>query len=151
MMARFLLQKEVKLSTNKSSLTKIKCPNCEEVVEYDPTMVRILRNGHKSKWICPSCGHNEDFENITLYNSSTYLHTHTPHVEFTSYTHHGIKMWTIKELKGKYNEYCLCHYCQHWNPDTKDNCPIAQSLFEFTKDHNIVTPVWECAQFKEKE
>lgn len=132
------------------SVTVVNCPNCEEAIEYDPEMIRVVRNGYDAQWICPKCGHKEKFENITLENSATFLRNNEPIRVFEQYEHHGLPMWVQKDLKGKHNEYCLCNSCAHWKPNTKDNCPIAQALFEFDKSHNIVSPVWGCAHFKEK-
>lgn len=53
---------------------------------------------------------------------------------------------------GKHRDHCLCYSCALFNPDFRNlNCPIANKLFAICVEHNVVTPVWECHDFKSKE
>lgn len=65
---------------------------------------------------------------------------------FIKYKHHGCFMWVRKDLKGKNAEYSLCFSCAK----LKD-CATVQALCEFDADWDVVTPVWECPEFVEKE
>jgi hypothetical protein len=70
------------------------------------------------------------------------------------YTHHGVIVWVDFDLIGKHKKFCLCYNCSSLvleQDTTKQNCPIAQELFEINKKYNIVTPVWECPEFKVKK
>lgn len=70
----------------------------------------------------------------------------------TEYTHHGKKVKVQEHLKGRHREHCLCFMCKHFNPDNHDeNCMIANEVYENCVDFNIVTPVWECPEFEEKD
>ena len=71
--------------------------------------------------------------------------------KFEQYKHHGTTTWVRKSLRGTHRDVCLCYDCKQFNPDPVFNCPIAQKLFEFCVEHNTVTPVYECAVFKEGE
>lgn len=54
-------------------------------------------------------------------------------------------------LKGKHKEHCLCHSdCRKFKPNTSENCPIAQATFENCAKFNIVTPMYECPEYKGK-
>ena len=68
--------------------------------------------------------------------------------EFERYTHHDRLVSVRKELKGKHREHCLCFSCAGFIPENiKENCPIANELYNFDVEHGLVTPVWECPQF----
>lgn len=71
-----------------------------------------------------------------------------PVSEFELYEHHDHDVWVRRSLKGKHREMCMCHApCMKFHPGTKENCPIAQELFEFCKRYGMVTPVFECRKF----
>ena len=70
------------------------------------------------------------------------------------YTHHGVIVWVDLDLVGQHKKFCLCHICSSLvleQDTTKQNCSIAQELFEINKKYNILTPVWECPKFKFKK
>jgi hypothetical protein len=67
------------------------------------------------------------------------------------YNHYGADVSVRKELKGKHREYCLCHICEKFTPrDRAENCQIANIMYGLCVKLNLVTPVWECPEFKEK-
>ena len=67
------------------------------------------------------------------------------------YEHHGANVAVYEKLKGKHREHCLCHHpCAKFKPNTPENCPIAQAAYENCDKFNIVTPMWECAEFEEE-
>jgi len=69
---------------------------------------------------------------------------------FDVYRHHQEFMWVEKSLKGKHANHCLCWSCANFIPDDREkNCPIANVLFAIDCAMNVVTPVWECAEFVE--
>ena len=70
--------------------------------------------------------------------------------QFETYEHHGVKVAVRSDLKGKHREHCLCFTCQTFKPNTDENCPIAQAVFENCVKYNITTPMWECPRFKAK-
>jgi hypothetical protein len=71
--------------------------------------------------------------------------------EIIHYEHHGRTMAVRQDLQGKHREHCLCYQCGVFSPGAADNCGIAQALYELDVSYNVVTPVWECAAFCEKE
>ena len=69
----------------------------------------------------------------------------------TKYEHHGAIVYVDSKLKGKHRKHCLCHKCLRFTPDTREtNCETASRLFYICVQKNIVTPVWECPDFVEK-
>ncbi len=65
------------------------------------------------------------------------------------YLHHGVLARVQKKMKGKHQQYCLCYQgCIYFKPGQKDNCDIAQKLYQFCVDYSMVTPVWECTIFE---
>ncbi len=73
----------------------------------------------------------------------------TPDIE--QYDHHGKEVSVMTELKGLHREHCLCYVCQKFEPGSVNNCQIAQDLFQFCVKNHVVTPVYECHVFCEKE
>lgn len=67
------------------------------------------------------------------------------------YEHHGNIVRTFKEMKGKHRDHCLCYWCSKFQPNTVNNCSIAQSNYENCQRFGIVTPIWECPEFDPKE
>lgn len=68
-----------------------------------------------------------------------------------SYLHHDKIMAVREDLMGKHRDYCLCHRCELFKPEEEDNhCSIAGVLYWVCVKFNLVTPVWECAEYKEK-
>ena len=55
-----------------------------------------------------------------------------------------------EEMVGQHQRHCLCWQdCIHFKPsDEKENCPVAQDLFEFDKKYGVTTPVWECETYE---
>jgi hypothetical protein len=71
--------------------------------------------------------------------------------KIVSYEHHGHVAFVFEELKGKHHECCLCWRCDRFKPaDRVANCPIANTLYAACVKYNLVTPVFECPEFKEK-
>lgn len=71
--------------------------------------------------------------------------------KFVQYEHHGKRVWTQLELLGKHREHCLCYSCEQFHPGESYHCGTAQALYRFDVDHNVATPVFECALFSEQE
>ena len=68
------------------------------------------------------------------------------------YEHHGAQVAVRKGMKGKHREHCLCHICSLFNPRNRAlNCEMANLLYDFDILLGLVTPVWECPMFTEKE
>jgi hypothetical protein len=70
---------------------------------------------------------------------------------YTQYVHHDAEVWVRDDLKGRHKQHCLCHACDQFHPGQEDNCWIAQSLYLTDVEFSIVTPVWECPEFKVKQ
>lgn len=71
---------------------------------------------------------------------------------YEKYNHHGKDVWVDSELKGKHREHCLCHSCEKLDVTNREkNCPIANAVFKNCVDFDLVTPVYECPEFKEKQ
>ena len=95
------------------------------------------------------------------------------------YNHYGVDVAVQSEFKGKHKSHCLCFQgCEKFpeggTPDemvkglesairemrdelveeiTADNmsiCPRAAILYAVCRVFGMVTPVWECPEFKEK-
>ena len=67
------------------------------------------------------------------------------------YEHHGRMVYVDEDLKGRHREHCLCFRCAKFHPeDRAKNCPIANLNYAMDVLLNLVTPVWECPEFKEK-
>lgn len=65
---------------------------------------------------------------------------------------HSAEVWVRKDLKGEHADHCLCYDCEHFKPEDREaNCEIANDVFENCKAYDIVTPVWECPNFWEKQ
>lgn len=64
------------------------------------------------------------------------------------YNHHGMDVWTNEKTKGKHRAHCLCYSCELFKPISKDNCEIAQEVFELCTTRHLVLPVFECPLFK---
>ena len=68
------------------------------------------------------------------------------------YEHWGKEVSVFEHLKGKHKEHCLCWICEKFNPNDRDkNCKIASENYALCVKYNVVTPVWECPEFEEKE
>jgi len=71
---------------------------------------------------------------------------------FENYVHHGAEVWVRTTDKGNHREHCLCDKCVLFKPDEREHsCPTANALYALCVEHNIVTPVWECPNFKASE
>lgn len=70
---------------------------------------------------------------------------------YEQYEHHGKNVFVHADLKGRHREHCLCYDCDLFKPGTPQNCHIAQSLYDFDKEHGVTTPVWECPVFIEAQ
>ena len=65
------------------------------------------------------------------------------------YLHHGIEVSVLSRYKGMHRELCLCfNECSKFKPDTPDNCPIAEKLYQLDKSYGLVTPVLECLVYE---
>jgi hypothetical protein len=67
------------------------------------------------------------------------------------YQHHGASMVVRADLRGRHREHCLCYGCGKFDPTGKNNCPIAQAVFDNCVKHTIVSPVWECKEFQRND
>jgi len=74
---------------------------------------------------------------------------HLNHI--TTYSHYGREVSVRAGLKGKHRDYCLCYNCQYFHPGTKGNCGIAEDLFRVCCNHGVITPVWACPSFRERD
>ena len=78
----------------------------------------------------------------------------TPHYmgvepSFIQYEHHGRMVWVRASQKGQHWSRCLCGECAKFTPnDRENNCPIANALYAFDVERDLVTPVWECPKFE---
>lgn len=76
--------------------------------------------------------------------------------EFKQYIHYGNKVWVRSRLEGKHRTHCLCFSCTRFKPSDdpiqrrKENCSIANKVYETCVNYNVVLPVWECPDFREK-
>ncbi|WP_392654674.1 hypothetical protein [Dehalococcoides sp. THU4] len=66
--------------------------------------------------------------------------------KYERYIHHGIEVGVRSDLLGKHRDYCLCYKCKWFKP----SCQRAEAIFAFDKKYHIVTPVFECPDFKEE-
>jgi len=70
--------------------------------------------------------------------------------KIVEYEHHGKTVKVQAKLKGKHREHCLCWQgCKKFDPSGKNNCPRAAQLYAFCRNFNMVTPVWECAEYRD--
>lgn len=68
------------------------------------------------------------------------------------YVHHGAEVSVISQMKGKHRDICLCFQgCRFFKPGEPNNCSIAQQIYEMCVEHNLVTPVLECAKYEAEE
>jgi len=72
--------------------------------------------------------------------------------KYEKYIHHGGEVWVRSDLKGTHRERCLCMFCKKLNvKDRKKNCKIANAVFKNCVKYNLVTPMFECPKFDEKD
>lgn len=70
-------------------------------------------------------------------------------MEIITYNHHGKDVKVRKDLKGTHREHCLCFSCKKLNIENRENnCFIANALYENCCKFNVVTPVFECPDYK---
>ena len=68
---------------------------------------------------------------------------------YVRYEHHGRQVFVREDLKGKHRDHCLCFSCGKFTPDNRrTNCPIANALYSNCVQFGVVTPVYECPEFK---
>jgi hypothetical protein len=68
------------------------------------------------------------------------------------YLHHKNYVYVREDLKGRHRGHCLCWRCGSFFPDDREkNCKIANMVFALDRALKLVTPVWECPDFREKE
>lgn len=72
-------------------------------------------------------------------------------MERIKYKHHGVEVTAFRDLVGKHREHCLCYHCKYFHPNSSENCPLAQRNYEFDVANDLLTPVYECGSFEEKE
>ena len=72
--------------------------------------------------------------------------------KFEQYIHFDNPVWVASADKGKYRDHCLCFSCANFAPrDRAKNCTIANILYNLCIELDLVTPVWECPRFVERE
>lgn len=76
-------------------------------------------------------------------------------MEYVTYKHWEdyMPVFVRKDLKGKHREHCLCFSWEHFHPNPegrKENCLIANAVYDNCVKFGITTPVWECPIFKER-
>jgi hypothetical protein len=69
---------------------------------------------------------------------------------YEKYIHHGNEVMVHSVLKGKHRKYCLCYNCANFKQFSLNPCPIAQEVYNNCVKYKLVTPVWECPNFKEQ-
>jgi len=72
-------------------------------------------------------------------------------IKYVLYLHHGEPVWVRADQKGLHWDACLCYSCKKFKPNDKDNCPIAQKVYDLNVANDITTPVWECPVFADIE
>lgn len=70
---------------------------------------------------------------------------------YVRYWHHNSLVVARMDLAGKHRSHCLCYDCDRFKPGSQDHCKIASSVYQNCVRFNIVTPVWECPDFKERD
>jgi len=71
---------------------------------------------------------------------------------YEKYEHHGEEVTVRSDFKGKHRKHCLCFDCDVFKGDDPVmKCSIAEAVFKNCVKFNIVTPVWECRYFQQKE
>ena len=91
---------------------------------------------------------SEEEEEIAMADVSAELSEVYNNANITTYAHHGAMVQVRRDLKGKHREHTLCYHCEHFKPDTLNNCHIAQAIFDNCAKFHITTPVWDCPSFK---
>jgi len=65
--------------------------------------------------------------------------------------HHDAWVFVKEELEGRSWDFCLCAICANLTPeDVLHNCQIANALYRFCVENNLVAPIFECPVFREK-
>lgn len=65
-----------------------------------------------------------------------------------TYTHHGKRMAVQSHLRGKHRDATLCLLdCALYHPNTPEQCPYAQRIFDMCTKFGVVLPVWECQHY----
>lgn len=72
-------------------------------------------------------------------------------VSIVKYEHHGVNVSVREDLKGKHRDFCLCYLCARFKPGTDEHCEVAKAVYENCVKLGVVTPMWECPKFSEKE
>ena len=71
---------------------------------------------------------------------------------YERYKYHGKEVFVNSKLKGKHRDHCLCFACSKFTPNNRqNNCEIANICYYNCVLFNIVTPVYECQSFSEKQ
>ena len=68
-------------------------------------------------------------------------------MKIVKYDRFGHEIYGFEEMKGRNREHCMCYYCHQFHPKEETNCPIAQGLYDYDRQHNVTTPVFECGEF----
>lgn len=72
--------------------------------------------------------------------------------KIVKYEHHETVVSVMAKNRGKHRANCLCFQgCENFHPGERNNCPLAKTLYEFCVRNGMVTPVWECPEYKTKE
>lgn len=70
---------------------------------------------------------------------------------YVSYEHDREKRWVRKDLAGRNEEFCLCHACSKFKPNSSENCDIVSSLSAFSVRNPALAIIWDCAKFEEAD
>lgn len=62
---------------------------------------------------------------------------------------YGQTVTVVSAVKGQHDAHCLCFAdCVHFHPNEKDNCHLAQTLYELHCAYGLVVPVYECPDYE---
>ncbi|MDD3102445.1 MAG: hypothetical protein PHE59_04865 [Patescibacteria group bacterium] len=62
--------------------------------------------------------------------------------------HYNTEVWVNPTTESLRNKECLCFNCCKSNPGEKNNCPIAQMLYEICKKENVALIITRCPHFE---
>lgn len=117
----------------------------------------IIRFKKDDNLRCSTMGISYDFIIFSYYTKVSevnkyilpILKSRKSRIQKLKYAHHNIPVWVRADLKGKHRDYCLCYECKKFKPNTSENCPIAQAVYENCVKFGITTPMWECPDWED--
>lgn len=62
---------------------------------------------------------------------------------------YGKKVWEISKIDQIRRDNCMCLHCLKLKPGEKENCQIAQKLFEICQKHGNAMIVTRCEEWAE--